>query len=186
MDGVPPIRDAQRRVLVEAAEEARSLLAAARLARVNAWVFGTFAALSILSGMGSPVALLVGVGLAVVARNEFVGGQRVARFDVSGLQLLWRNQVGLLALIVGSALWGIYRATRAPAPEMAELSEVMGDDLGGLIRDLSIAMYVGVIAVAAVYQGWNARFYHVRIARMEDFVRRTPEWARSVLRAMWG
>ena len=95
--------------LLDAKERAGSFLGAAKVAAFNGWSVGFFAVVSILFGLFSLTSFLVGVGLAFVARNEFIGRARLRSLDQSGLELLWRNQLGFMALIIAYCLWSIYR-----------------------------------------------------------------------------
>ena len=169
--------------LLDAKERAASFLGAAKVAAFNGWSVGFFAVVSILFGLFSLTSFLVGVGLAIVARNEFVGRGRLRSLDPSGLELLWRNQVGFMALIIGYCAWSIYRTVALPAPEMTELTEILGDGAGDLIRSLTLILYAAVIVATAIFQGLNARYYFVRVARIRDYVRDTPQWVLDLQRS---
>jgi hypothetical protein len=177
----------QQLELHDAEKRAGSFLGAAKVAAFNGWTIGFFAGASILFGLFSRTSFFVGVGLAVVARNEFVGRRRLRAFDPSGLELLWRNQVGFMALIIGYCLWTIYSATAAPSPEMAaftaDVAELLGEDIDGLIQSLTVTLYAVVIVATGIFQGLNARFYFVRVTRLREFLRDTPSWVVDVQRA---
>jgi hypothetical protein len=154
------------------------------VAAFNAWTFACFAGVSILFGLFSLPGLLVGVGLAVVARNEFVGRRRILSYDATGFELLWRNQLGLMALIVVYCAWSMYRAVAFPDPELAELTEILGDGTGELVRSLTLGTYATVIVATVIVQGLNARYYHVRIRRLRAYLDETPAWVLDVLRSV--
>jgi hypothetical protein len=116
------------------------------------------------------------VGLAVVARNEFVGRTKLRSLDPSGLELLWRNQLGFMALIMVYCVWSLYRAAARPASEIAELVLLLGNGAGDLVRSLTLFLYGAVIVATAIFQGLNARYYHVRVGRVRDYLRETPQW----------
>lgn len=107
-----PLTAEQRRALQDGQARLTSFMGAAKVAAINGWTLGGFAALSILSGLFSPVGFVIGVGLAVVARNEFTGRAKLRRLDPAGLDLLWRNQLGLMALIVGYCGWSMLQTGR--------------------------------------------------------------------------
>ena len=107
-DTASPLTPEQLQELHVAKESASSFFGAAKVAAFNGWTIGFFAVVSILSGLLSPTGLVVGVGLAVVTRNEFVGGGRLRALDPSGLELLWRNQIGFMALIIVYCVWSMY------------------------------------------------------------------------------
>ncbi len=171
-----PLSAEQQREIREATERARSFLGAARVASFNGWTFAIFAGLSILFGLFSLTGLLMGVGLGVIARNEFVGRKRLRALDPAGLDLLWRNQVGLMVLIVVYCLWSMYSVTRAPDPQMAELTELLGEGTGELVQSLTVTVYAVVIGATVIFQGLNARYYHARVAKIEEYLRETPPW----------
>ena len=178
-----PLDAEQRAALAEAQERVKGFLGAARIAAMNGWSIGLFAAVSLLFGIFSLTSLVVGVGLAVVARNEFVGRSRIRAFDPSGLELLWKNQVGFLGLIVGYCLWSMYRVSVQPDPQLAELTTLLGPGTDDLVRDLSMLLYGSVILASAIVQGLNARYYRVRAARAREYLRDTPAWIVDLQRA---
>ncbi len=169
--------------LRDAKDRAGSFLGAAKVAAFNGWSSGFFAAVSILFGVFSRTSFLVGVGLAIVARNEFVGRSRLRSMDPSGLELLWRNQLGFMTLIIAYCMWSIYRAVALPNPEMTELMERLPDGTAELVQSLTVIVYAAVIVVTAIFHGLNARNYFVRVARIRDYVRHTPQWVLDLQRS---
>ena len=182
-DAPPPLTPAQQQELRDAKERAASFLGSAKVAAFNGWTIGFFGAVSLLFGFFSLTSFLVGIGLAVVARNELVGCKRVRALDASGLELLWRNQIGLIALIVAYCAWSMYSTVSVPDPEMAELTELIGSGTDELVRSLTLTLYASVIVATVIFQGLNARYYFVRVARMQDYLRLTPPWVLEVQRS---
>ncbi len=123
------------------------------------------------------------MGQDIVARNEFVGRRRLRSLDPSGLELLWRNQVGFMGLIVAYCLWSMYVAVAVPDPEMTQLTDLLGEGTEELIQSLTVIVYVAVIVATAIFQGLNARYYFVRVERMRDYVRDTPQWVLDLQRS---
>lgn len=154
------------------------------MAAFNGWTLAVFAGVSILFGLFSLTGLLVGLGLAVVARNELLGRRRILAYDPSGFSLLWRNQLGLMTLIVVYCVWSMYRASAAPDPVLAELTAMLGEGMDELVRSLSLTLYATVIAVTVIAQGLNARYYHVRVARLREYVADTPQWVLDLQRSL--
>jgi len=179
-----PFTPEQRQELEEAKERAASFMGAARVASFNGWTFGVFAALSILSGLGSIPVLLVGVGLAVVARNEFQGRTRILAYDPGAFELLWKNQVALMAIIIAYCLWAMRHSQLVTDPSMQELNELVGEGFDELVQSIVTVAYVAVIAATVIFQGWNARYYHVRIARLKAYLAETPQWVVDVQRSV--
>lgn len=181
-----PLTPEQRTRLAEATERARTFMGAAKVAAVNGWTLGFFAAVSILLGLTSPVSLLLGMSLAVIARNEFTGRARTRSLDPSGLELLWRNQIGLMTVIAAYGGWSMVRAVAFPDARMAELTELLGQDSGELIQTLTVGTYAVVIVLAALFQGLNARYYFVRVRRLREHLHLTPEWVLDLQRSVGG
>ena len=84
------------------------------MAAFNGWSIGFFAAVTLLFDIFSLTALVLGVGLAVVARNEFKSRARILTPNPTGPELLWRNQVGFMALIILYCPWSMYVTTARP------------------------------------------------------------------------
>ena len=118
-----------------------------------------------------------------VARNEFAGRARLRALDPSGLELLWRNQVGFLALIIVYCAWSMYRSVAAPDPLLAEFTELLGEGIEDLVQRVTLILYSAVIVATGIFQGLNARYYFVRVSMVRDYVRDTPQWALDMQRA---
>ena len=84
------------------------------MAAFNGWSIGFFAAVTLLFDIFSLTALVLGVGMAVVARNEFKSRARILTPNPTGPELLWRNQVGFMALIILCCPWSMYVTTARP------------------------------------------------------------------------
>lgn len=182
-DAAPSFTPDEQRELSDAKERARSFLPAAKVAAFNGWSIGFFACVSILFGLFSLTSLVMGLGLAVVTRNEFAGRSRLRSFDPSGLELLWRNQVGFLALIIAYCAWSMYRSVALPDPEMTEVLELLGEGTEELVQSLTLTVYAVVIVATAIFQGLNARYYWLRVSRIRDYVRDTPPWVLDLQRS---
>lgn len=171
-----PLDPQQQHELKEAHERAHDILKATKIASFNAWTIGFFAVVSLLFGLVSLTSLVIGIGLAVVSRNEFRGRARARELNPDGFDLMWKNQVGFMALIVAYCLWSMYRVTMQPDPQMAELTRLLGPGASDLVRDLTLLVYAVVIVATGIFQGLNARYYHVRVARLRAYLEETPAW----------
>ena len=176
----------QQQALDDAQQRAKAFLGASRMAALNGWTLAFFAGVSLLVGLFSFTSFVMGIALGVIARNELVGRQRLRAFDPDGLDLLWRNQIGLMAVIVAYCAWSMYRSVAAPDPELAALTQFLGSGTGELITQLTIVLYASVLVASIVYQGWNARYYFVRKGRLEAHVHDTPAWVLEVQRDVRG
>lgn len=178
-----PLSAEQQQLLREAKERAAGFLGAARVAAFNAWSVGFFAGVSVLFGFFSLTSLLVGVGLAVVARNEFLGRRQLLALNPAGLERLWRNQVGFMALIIAYCAWSMVRTVAVPDPEMAELTQLLGEDTEALVQSLTLTVYGIVIVATAIFQGLNARYYYLRVARLHEYLDQTSPWVLDLQRS---
>lgn len=180
--------------LARAAERARPVRNAARVASFNAWVTGVIAALSMPFAFFSLAGFLVAVGLALVAYNEFRGRRRLLAFDPTGATLLSRNQFGFLMLIVVYCLWAIYEnlsGDNALLKELAANPDLkaagISDDFltsgGAFFTWCILGFYSLVILLSAIFQGGNAIYYATRRKLVEKYVAETPAWIRDLQRA---
>ena len=170
-----PLSPEQQGELAQANERAKKFLGAAKVATFNGWVIGVFAAVSLLFALFSVTALVMGVGMAIVAWNEFRGRTLLRRFDPHGPQLLGRNQLGFMALLSGYCLWSIYRTVTNPITQLEELEAMVGST-GDLVTNLTLAVYGTVLLLSFIFQGLNARYYFARTKRVQDYISETPTW----------
>lgn len=181
----PALTPEQLSALQDARGRAKGILAAAKVAAFNGWTLGILAGLTILFGLTSPLLIALGVGMGVVARNEFRGRDLLRAFDPRGPGLLTRNQLGLMALIVAYCGWSLLRAYTHPDPQWATLQELAGLE-PDFIADLLVAGYSAAIALTVLVVGLNARYYARRTALMRDFLADTPGWVVEILRSTSG
>ena len=183
-----PLSPEQQEELALANARAQKILAATKVATFNGWTIGAFAAITLLFALFSLLfgfsltALVVGVGMAIVARNEFRGRGLLRRFDAHGPQLLGRNQVGFMTLIIGYCVWSIYSALTHPIPQLEEVEAalVLPEDF---ITNFAVAVYSVVIVLTLVFQGLNARYYFARIKLVQGYLEETPAWIIDLQRA---
>ena len=177
-----PLSPEQQRQLAEASQRARKIMGAARMAAFNGWTIGSIAAVSVLFGLFSRTALVMGIAMGFVAWNEFRGRALLRSFDPEGARLLGKNQVGLLVVIVIYCLWSIYITTTGGNPEMAEIEAMIGD-ISDLVTELTVMVYGIVIVVSVVFQGLNARYYFARQRLIREYVQHTPDWVVKLQRS---
>lgn len=185
-----PLSVAHHQQLAVARDLARPIRKAARVAAFNGWTTAAIAGLSLPFALFDRTGAVLTLGLAIVAYNEFRGRKKLLSFEPSAATLLGWNQLGLLAMIVVYSLWSLYGswneagALSAELKGYSDLNSVLGDagSLDGLFKQISIALYGGVIALSAVFQGGNAWYYFTRRRHIENFIATTPEWVRDVQR----
>ncbi|MFC1659905.1 hypothetical protein ACFL3S_00385 [Gemmatimonadota bacterium] len=184
--GASPLSEEEKREFFRAGEKARSILKAERAATFNGCTIGFFAALTLLFSLSSPITALLGFGMAVVAWNEFRGREMIRHLDSRGPQLLGRNQLGFMALLIVYCLWSIARTRTHSLAGMEELEEVLGP-VEDLAKTLAIYFYASVIVLTAVFQGLMARYYFARVGMMDAYMKDTPAWIVDLQRrGLWG
>ncbi|MFQ5705563.1 MAG: hypothetical protein ACE5HT_16280 [Gemmatimonadales bacterium] len=180
-----PLSPEQRDELAVANERAAKLLGAVKVATFNGWAIGSFAAVTLAFGLFSLTALVMGVGMGLVAWNEFRGRRLLRHFDPDGPQLLGRNQLGFMTLLVAYCAWSVYRTLTGPVPALEGLEDMVGS-VGDLVTKLMVAVYGGVAAISVLVQGLNARYYFARARPLREYLAETPEWIVELQRSTAG
>ena len=140
-----------------------------------------FAAASALFGEFDVTGLVMGVGLTLLAWNEFRGRAMLGRFELRGCRVLGWNQLGLMALVTGYAAWMVGQALWGPNQygEAIAREPMLAGPLGSidqLHKTISLVVYGGLISGTLIFQGINSLYYFTRRKHVESYVRETPEW----------
>jgi hypothetical protein len=170
-----PLSPEQRDELAQATERAGKIMGAGKVATFNGWTLGVLGALSLLFGRFSRTGFIAGVCLLFFAWNEFRGRKMLRALDPLGPQLLWKNQVGFMSLVILYCAWSMYRTVAFPNPEVAELEELAGLP-SDFISDLTLSVYGAAIVLTLLFQGLNARYYFARVQMLTDYLRETSDW----------
>lgn len=176
-----PLSPEHSQEISKANQRARQILRAVSVATFNGYTTSIFAAFSLLAGLFSIKALCVGVGLAIVARNEFHGRKLLRWLDPRGTRLLGWNQVGFIVLLVAYSLWSIYEAFTGPNPfqeyidKYPELTQML-EPYAQIHTALSLAVYGSVIVASVIVQGLTARYYLKKDRLLKSYLDQTPDW----------
>jgi hypothetical protein len=151
-----------------------------RVSRLNAWSIVVVAVLGALGSLllGALGGALTGLLVAIAGGMELRGRRRLRRRDASGIRLMVRAELFLLAVI---AVYCVSRIASFDAgylkeqvlPELKQNLLVLGVSLSDtlaeaglteeqvvpLVHRLFLALYGTVLVVALVYQGGLARWY---------------------------
>ncbi|MHC4994359.1 MAG: hypothetical protein ACYTGQ_04820 [Planctomycetota bacterium] len=180
----------QLKEIEEAKRRAKPIRAAAAVAAFNGWTFAVIAFLSALFTLiaMSVISGVVTVILVIVARNEFKGRRALLAFDPRAATLLGRNQIGLLAAIIGYCIVMLYRGLYHPSPEFQELIVVYKEvapqiDMQTLYEVVVWALYGGVATASLLIQGFNAAYYFKRRGMIQLYRYHTPDWVIELKRA---
>jgi hypothetical protein len=200
-ESADPLSPRQLEQLSEAHKRTKEVLVAINLANFNFWSFAICAVLSLVVLFFYRTGLVVAVCLTVLAYNEFKGGKRLRNFEPKGGLLLFYNQLGCFVLIALYCLWQIATCYLNPTPfdEPAQLNSIISQVLSSsgisdseldpgqmnqLYRSYITFFYVAIIALSGVFQGLCAWTYYRRYRLLETFLRQTPRWIISVLKAL--
>lgn len=181
-----PLTPEDTEQLAAAIDRSAKIRKAARIAAVNGWVLAISAAFTAPFAPFGAVSFLLFVALSILAWNVFRGLKMLKAFQEEGPDLLWKNELGLMAVITIYCGWGIWSSITGPlSPSLAEL-QVMLPDVVDLMGDLTVAVYAVIIVATVLFQGSMARFYHTRIAVVREYLADTPEWTVEVVRIVQG
>jgi hypothetical protein len=170
-----PLSPEDREELARANNRAKKIFGAAKIAAFNGWIIGGLAAVALLFAPFSMTAFFMGVGMAVVAWNEFHGRKLLREFDPQGARLLGRNQLGFVGLVSAYCLWSIYRTLTQPIAGLDQLDAIAGS-VSDLVTNLTVTVYVVVMLASLLVQGLNARYYFARTKMVQEYLNDTPDW----------
>jgi len=182
---VSPLRPEHLGRIAEASRRARKVRRAVGVARFSGWVMAVFAVLSLLGGVWDLSVLLLGIGLALSAFNEFRGGARLRAFDPTGARVLAWNQL-LVALVIGGYCgWALWSSLRGPSELSAQLAAAGVSDPGidRLARGISVMIYGSAIVLTMLYQSVMAGYYATRKRHVRGYLDTTEAWIVEVQRA---
>lgn len=179
-----PLDERQVAELARAYQRLKPIRRACAFAKFNAWTTAVFAGLSLLFCItGSVVALVMALGLTVVAFNEFRGGSMLRRLSPAGAILLACNQAGFGLLLMGYAAWMLIASSGGPtvSSQLAVADPELAAMMESLERLAFVVVYGGVAAVGLIVPGLTALYYLSRGGHLRRYRQETPEWARTAL-----
>lgn len=198
-----PLTAENLRQLAEADLRAKKLRSAGGVAMFNGIAIAIFSGFSLLCGLVELaldrfdiskldwLTFVMGIGLGVIAWNEFRGRRRLRQFDPRGPRVLGWNQIGLLGLIVAYSAWMMGVALLGPNPyaeiiRQEPLAANMLGNLGDLYTNISIAVYGALILGTLLFQGINALYYFTRASLLRRYLAETPAWVVELQRCQAG
>ena len=174
-----------------ARHQGRKIGRAASVATFSGWSMACFAGLTLLSGLFSLPALLLGIGMSVIAYIELRGARRLRRFDLGAPRQLGLNQIALGVLLFGYGLWGLLNALFGPSPYEQYLSgggqmaEVIAP-IEHLNRAIGVLFYALVILCGVFAPAGAAVYYFSRRRHLVAYLKNTPQWVIDTLRLAAG
>jgi protein-S-isoprenylcysteine O-methyltransferase Ste14 len=180
-----PYTPQQMQELVVARVAMKSIRRAIFMAQTDGWSLAVFALLSLVCGFSSLTAILVGLGLGVVAFVELRTIPRLKQLDPKSPQTLGYNQLALAGILICYAVWnllfpsGMSQDIINSAPEL----QSAGFDLGTMESQINHLIYFALIIVALGAQGSLALFYFRRTKIIQSYLANTPAWIVEMQRA---
>jgi len=174
----PPLNPQQMQELATARVAMKGIRRAISLGQMDGWSLAVFSGLTLICGITSPTAILVGLGLGAVAFVELRFLGKLKQLDPAAPKTLGYNQLALAAILIVYALWNL--AFPSPisdevAKQAPELKQMLGD-VQGLSDLINSLVYYTLIGVAIFAQGSMALMYFRRNKMVTDFLATTPTW----------
>ena len=171
----------QLEALAHARRQGRKITRAANVATFSGWSMAFFAFITLVSGLFSLVALLLGIGLTVVACIELRGAKRMRLLDDTAPRMLGFNQIGLGVLVILYCSWGVWQAVFGPSPYESYLAQGgkvadLIEPIDNLNRAVMSIFYAGLLVLSAIAQGCTAVYYFSRRRLMVKYLQETPDW----------
>jgi hypothetical protein len=196
MSEQPPLTPEQLRAISDARRRARTVRRAGRVATFDAWTTAVFAVSTLLyvavsfAFAFSPLALVVGMVMVVIAYNSFMGAGEIKRFEVRGAKRLGINQLVFFSLIAGYCIVRIVTALMANNEQIEALKtyfvemynltnsapQMSVDEIEQMVRLTIVGIYATVIVASLLVQGLTAVYYFSRAKHIRRFKRDTPNW----------
>ncbi|CAN5416169.1 hypothetical protein BH10PLA1_BH10PLA1_12950 [soil metagenome] len=180
-----PFSPQQMQELMVARVAMKSIRRAVFMAQTDGWSLAVFAALTLVCGFSSLTAILVGLGLGVVAFVEIRAIPRLKQLDPKSPQTLGYNQLALAGILICYAAWNLLFPSNLSqdlinsAPELKSA----GFDVGALEDQMNHLIYFALIIVALGAQGSLALFYFRRTKIVQSYIANTPPWIVEMQRA---
>ena len=130
-----------------------------------------FAAIGLAMGTLDGVATVLGVGLVLVALNEYRGAVLLGRLHLGAPLRLAAGQVSLGLLIIGYCVWKLLNADQND-PQLQQLAP----EIASLAQGMVTLVYVVVIGATVLFQGSAAVYYLTRKGLVVKYTRQTPGW----------
>ena len=156
----------------------RKIRRAASVAYTDGCLLAVCAAATLGFGFNELSSVLVAVFLGAIAAVELWGAQSLRKLDVNAPKRLGINQLALAAAITLWALWGTYSelSHHATASEISQYAPELDANFGQMATQISVIVYLGIIAATILFQGGMALYYFTRRRVLAEYVEQTPPW----------
>ncbi len=190
MSTPPPIQNAspftpeQMVQMADARKAMKPIRRAISMAQMDGWTLAIFAGLTVICGISSVTALLVGAALGVIAYIELSNIPRLRQLDPTVAKTLGINQLALAGVLIVYAAFNLLHPSPALQNALGKSAELKNagldpsmfkefDSLGSLLNQL---VYGSLLVIAFGVQGSTALFYFRRKKMIETYLALTPDW----------
>jgi hypothetical protein len=158
------------------------------MARISASISAFFSVACLLWFLGALAfgsldlwSLILAIGLAGVAWNEFRGATQLVACAPGAPRRLALGQVFLGGLIITYCAWALHAALNGPSlvtqaqttdPQVAEMLAPYEE----LAEMIAVGVYGGAIVLTVIFQGCGALYYLSKRKAVRLFLDETPEW----------
>lgn len=181
-----PLSSDQLAQLAAARARARKIRRAVAAARFSGWTTAIFGGLTLIGGLFSVPALLLGLAMLACAITELRAASRLRELHPGAPARLAWNQGALCVSICAYCGWNLYAALTGPSSLATPALEGAGEIVASaeeLARGISAIVYGSAIFISILVQGLTALYYASRARFVRDYVRATPAWVIDVQRA---
>jgi hypothetical protein len=160
---------------------AHKIRRAVSVANFDGWTIAAVAAITIVFSLTSISGLALGLGMTYVAWRELSSGAALKKLDATALRSLAINQIVLCGMLVLYFGWALYQDLSGPAASaqiLAQAPDAQGmlGDIDQISRQITIWMYVGLMAASVFAQGGTAWYYSSRQKLLAKYLATTPKW----------
>jgi hypothetical protein len=176
-----PLNPSHLAELQLADKRSRKIRRAATVATIDASLSAFFTALTALSAILSPSAILLAIPLGIVTFNSFRGAKRLRALDLTAPKFLALNQLALAAILITYASISIYLASRGSSGFSSAVNSEptlapMLANIQQLYWIISLAIYGSLIVGTILAQGLAALYYLSRKKHLQEYINATPPW----------
>lgn len=179
-----PLTPEQLALIAQATLRSKKLHRTQFVAALDTGFTACCALTTLLCGIFSLTALLLGLSLSLTALNGYRGLRLLKRWDLRAPRILAYNQLLLAGIVTLYALFCIYDASIHPPfaattntdPELSSLLQPYEHLTTRLVQGFYLAVIVGTLLT----QGLTALYYWSRQKPLRTYLTETPEWIRQL------
>lgn len=179
-----PLSSEHLQALELAQQRGRKIRRAVKVALFDAWSTAVIAGGAVLFSIFDPSSLIIGIGLALIAWNEFKGAGQLKQLKSGAPRRLMLNQIALGVMIILYSIWSIHHTLTAPSAYAAYNGQVgeMLEPVENLGKLIACCVYFSLMFFALFVQGGTAWFFASRKRHIRNYLAQTPQWILQIQR----